>query len=145
MYGCDHGKTALLCPGPVCQVRRTWDSHERSTAILVGSMMLLSFYMPRGGYDEETCIAVLETVKIIKEEGKKTGAKGFFIGGDSNIELKLEGGREDFHGLDSLDWYGFYGHECRGGGEDMVTCGGFTLATIIARFRLRGDEYMGEL
>ena len=49
------------------------------------------------------------------------GVKDFFIGGDLNIELKFEGGSEDFVGLHSIDWYGFYGLECRGGGEDMVT------------------------
>ena len=55
------------------------------------------------------------------KEGKAMGAKDFFVGGDLNIELKLEGGREDFEGLDSADWYGLYRPECRGGGEDEVT------------------------
>ena len=36
------------------------------------------------------------------------------IGGDVNIELKLEGGEVKFQGLDSLDRYGLYGLECQG-------------------------------
>ena len=37
-------------------------------------------------------IAELELVKVIMEEGKKMGTKDFFIGGEGNIKLKLEGG-----------------------------------------------------
>ena len=57
--------------------------------------------------DEEESIVELELVKIIITKGKKMGAKDFFIGGDLNIELKMESSWEDeFRGLDSLDWYG---------------------------------------
>ena len=49
------------------------------------------------------------------------GAKYYFIGGNINIELKLEGGSADFEGLDSTDWYDFYGPVRRGGGEDETT------------------------
>ena len=52
--------------------------------------------MPHGGYDEEDYIAAVELVKIIMAEGRKMGAKDFFIGGDLNIELKLEGGSEEW-------------------------------------------------
>ena len=45
------------------------------------------------------------------------GAKDFFIGGDLNIELKLEG-------LNSLDWYGLCGPEYRRRGEDVVKYAG---------------------
>ena len=82
--------------------------------------------MPRGGYDEEDYITELELVQIIMTEGKRMGAKDFFIGGDNNIGFKLEGGGEELHGLDSLDWYGLHGPECRGGGADV-------------------DEFLGEL
>ena len=54
-------------------------------------------------------------------EGKMLGAVDFFIGGDSNIELELEPGDEDLQGLDGTDWYGIYGSECLGGGEDVIT------------------------
>ena len=52
---------------------------------------------------------------------EKLGAIDFFIGGDLNIELKLEPDHEDLQGLDGIDWYGMYGHHCLGGGEDVVT------------------------
>lgn len=98
------------------------DRHERCTAVLVASMMVLSVYMPHGGYDEENYIAELEIVMIIIEEVKKMGAKDFFINGDLNIELKLESGNVEFLVDDSLDWYGLYRPECQEGGEDVVTC-----------------------
>ena len=60
--------------------------------------MILSVCLPHGGYDEGNNVATLEDIRITMEEGGAMGAKDFFIGGDINIELKLEGGR---------DWYGF--------------------------------------
>ena len=49
------------------------------------------------------------------------GAKDVLIGGDLNVELKLEGGGKELQGLDSLDWHGLYGPACPGGGEDVET------------------------
>ena len=49
------------------------------------------------------------------------GVEGHGRQGDLNIELRFEGGSEDFEGLDSIDWYAPNGPECRGGGEDVVT------------------------
>ena len=43
--------------------------------------MILSVCTPHGGYDKENYITELETVKVIMVEGKKVGAKDFFIGG----------------------------------------------------------------
>ena len=83
-------------------------------------LLILSVYLPRGGYDEENYVATLG-VRIITEEGTATGAKDF-IGGDINIELKLGAGSDEFEGLDSIGWYGLHGPACRGGGEDEVTC-----------------------
>jgi endonuclease/exonuclease/phosphatase family metal-dependent hydrolase len=121
VYGHDNGRTAILCPRKVNHFRRSWVDHERCTAILVGSFMLLSVYMPHSGLDEEDYIEALEVVRTTLVEGKKAGATDFFIGGDLNIELKLGDTEEDLNGLDSIDWYGMYGPECRGGGEDVTT------------------------
>ena len=44
----------------------------------------------------------------------------FFIGGDLNIEFRLDNVDEDLHGLDSIDWYGMYGPECGRGGEKTI-------------------------
>ena len=56
-----------------------------------GSMMVRSVHTPHGGFDEEDDIVELEPVKIVMEEGQGMGAKFLFlIGGDFNIELKLE-------------------------------------------------------
>ena len=81
----------------------------------------MSVYLPHSGYDEEDYFATLEAVWDIMGEGKKLGAVDFFIGGDINIELKLEPGDEDHQRLDGIDWYGIYGPECLGGGEDVIT------------------------
>ena len=42
VYGRDHRRTAILCPREVCHLRRSWVDHERCTAVLVGSSMLLA-------------------------------------------------------------------------------------------------------
>ena len=113
VYGRDLGETAILCPRQVRHFRRSWISHERVTAILVGSTMIKSVYMPHSGYDEEEYITTLDVVREIMLEGKNMGAEDFFIGGDINIELKLDNDHKDFQGIDGIDWYGIYGPECR--------------------------------
>ena len=50
--GTDHGRTAILCPREVSHFRRSFVANEKCTAILVGTTMLLSVYMPHSGYDE---------------------------------------------------------------------------------------------
>ena len=59
VYGRDHGGTAILCQREVNHFRRSWVDHERCTAILVRSSMLLSVYMPQW-LDEEDYIETLE-------------------------------------------------------------------------------------
>ena len=56
------------CFRQVCQVRCSWGRHERFTAVVIDSLVILSAFMPNGGYDEENYIAELEIVKIIMEE-----------------------------------------------------------------------------
>ena len=87
--GTDHGRTAILCPREVYHFRRSWVDNDRCTAILVGSMMLLTEYMPHSGCDEEDYIEALETVRAIPTEGRKVGAVDFFHDGEINIELRL--------------------------------------------------------
>ena len=89
VYGTDHGRTAILCPREVDHFCRSRVDSERCTAI-VGTTMLLSFYMPHSRYDEVDYIETLESVRAILTEGKREGAVDFFIGGDLNIELKLD-------------------------------------------------------
>ena len=89
--------------------------HERCTAILVASMMILSVYFPHGGHDEEDHVTALEGVGVIMEKGREQWTpKDFFTGGDLNIKLEPEGGSEDFEGLD------LYGLESHGCGQDEI-------------------------
>ena len=117
--GNDHGRKAILCPREVNHFRRSLADHERCTAIVVGSTLLLSVYMPQRGRDEEDYIEALETVRATLIEGKRAGAVDFFIG-DLNIELRLDNTGGDLQGLDSIEWSGMYGPECRAGGEDTT-------------------------
>ena len=82
--------------------------------------MILPVDLPHSGYDEEDYFATLEAARDIMGEGKKLGAVDFLIGGDINIELKLELGDVDLQGLNGFDWYGIYGSGCLGGGEDVM-------------------------
>ena len=84
--------------------------------------MLLSVFMPHSGCDEVDCIEALESVRATLTEGKRAGAVDFFIGGDLNIELKSDIADDDHQGLDSIELYGMYGPECRGGGEHLIAC-----------------------
>ena len=94
--GSDHGETAILCPREVNHFRRSWVDHERCTAIMVGSTLLLSVSMPHSGRDEEDYIEALETVRATLTEGRETEATDFFIGGDLNIEFRLDTASENF-------------------------------------------------
>ena len=85
--GRDHGGTATWCSREVSHFHRSWVDHERCTAILVESSMLLSVCMPHSGRDEEDYIEPLGAAKNITAEGEKTGAVDFYIGGDINIEI----------------------------------------------------------
>ena len=120
-YGRDHGRTANLCPREVNHFRRSWVDSERCTAILVGSPMLLSVYMLHSGNDEEDYIETLEKVRGIITKGKMAGPVDFHIGSDINIEMILDNAEEDLQCLDSIEWCGMYGPECKGGGEDVIT------------------------
>ena len=73
------------------------------------------------GRDEEDNIDALGTVRAALTEGRKAGAIDFFFGGANNIQPRLGNAGEDLHGLDSIEWYGLYGPECKGGGDDTIT------------------------
>ena len=76
--------------------------------------------------NEEDYFATLEAVRNIMDEGKKLGAVDSFIGGDINIELKLEPGDEGWRGRDHIR-------------KEAV------VATAIERLRLHGHKYyLGE-
>ena len=117
-YGWDSGRTAILCPRQVCHVRCSWECHERRTAVLIDSLLILPVYMSHGGYEGENHITVLEIVKVITEEGRD--GQGLRRWRDLNIELKLEAGEGKFQGLDGFGGYDLYWPECCGGGEDPV-------------------------
>ena len=104
-YELNDGKQPFCHPRQLCQNCRSWGkNHKRYTAVLIGPMMVITVYNPHGGDDEEDNIAELELVKIIMDEEREVGGKGFLIGGELIIELKWRSGEgEGTPGLDSLD------------------------------------------
>ena len=75
------------------------------------------------------------------------GAKDFLIGGDLNVELKLEGGGKEPQGLGILDWHGLYFTALHA--QEVVRTWRPTrktsMVTIIERTQLRGDEFLCDL
>ena len=51
---------------------------------------------------------------------RRAGEGDFFIGGDLNIDLKLDNADDEHQGLDSIEWYGMYGPKCKGSREDTI-------------------------
>ena len=88
-------------------------------------------------------IEALESVRVILTEGKRSGAVDFFIGGDLNVELKLNIADYGHKGLDNIEWFWMYGPECKGGGEDIVVCEKKRMVPVIARLQLR-DQHLDE-
>ena len=120
--------------------------HERCTASMIGSMMVLSVYMPHGGFDEEEYITEIALVKIIMDDRNKMGPKISSFAAISTLSSHWKGeGGEEYHGLDSLYWYGLSGPECQIGREDVVTYEKTSLFASIERLQLLGDKYVGEL
>ena len=84
--------------------------------------MLLSVHMPHSGRGEEDYIEALETVRNVMAEGRTAGVVDFYI----NIEMRLGIADEDLQGVDSIEWYGMYGPECKGGVDYEKKCDGYS-------------------
>ena len=92
--------------------------------------MILSVYMPHGGYDEEDHVAELELVKVIMEEGKKIGISSSAVSSTWNSNMRVVA---RISGLTALIGVVLCGPGCRGGGENVVTyeknCAGYSFST----------------
>ena len=82
--------TAIFVPEKLQRNKQSWIHHDKCTALLVKSILLLSVHLPHDGYDEEEYVIVMATIQNVKR------AKKIMIGGDLNIELGLgeEGGND---------------------------------------------------
>ena len=65
----------FCAPREVNHFRRSWVDNERCTAILVGSTMLLSVYVPHSGRDEVDYIEALESVRATLAEGRESRSR----------------------------------------------------------------------
>ena len=129
VHGCDHDTAAILCLGPLCQIRRSCSNldwvHDDSISLHAARWERRGELHHRAG----DC-----------EGHQRISSLAATSTSSSNSTV----GTMIFRVFDSLDWYGLYGPECRGRGDDVVTCDKTPMTTIIERFRLRGDEYLGE-
>ena len=66
----------------------------------------------------------------------------FFIGGDLNIELMLDIAEDEYRGQDSIEWFGMYGPECKGGADDITK--NIEVVPVIQRFQLHLDQHLDE-
>ena len=94
-------KKANWCPRQVSQFLLSWVCPARCTAILVGSITILSVYVPYSWYDEEGYITALEVVSIIMEEGKAMGPRTSSLAAISTSSSSLRVGANILRGLDS--------------------------------------------
>ena len=108
VYGRDHDRTAILCPREVNHFRRSWADHERCTAIMVGSTMLLSVYMPHSDRDEGGPHRGAGYGEGHPDRRQAMRVPSIsLLAAISDIELRLgNAGEDSFDFLNSIEWYG---------------------------------------
>ena len=94
---------------------------ERCAAVLFGAVLVKAVYAPDCKKDLDVCETLIVCVTSILREGRRAGAKDFYIIGDLNVELGLlctdeddemygllcwQGGENDHGGFKKLIWYG---------------------------------------
>ena len=87
--GNKNGNASLLVSDKFSTIKTSWETEERCTGILFGTTMVMSAYAPDTSKSlemYEECIG--SVVKHIRE-GRKGGARNFYIAGDIGVELGL--------------------------------------------------------
>ena len=103
---------------------------------MIASEIILSVYVSHGGHDEDNYVSWM------RERGWAPRFSSLVEASTSSSNSRAV--TRNLRGFDSLDCSGLYGPECRGGAEDVDLCKN-TLVTNVEGFRLRRDEYLGEL
>ena len=89
IYGRPFGLATLLVSDRFFKIKRSWCTEERCTAVLFGSVMVMSVYAPDCKKELKIYEKFVEDAKKILREGRREGAKSFYIAGDLNVELGL--------------------------------------------------------
>ena len=73
------------------EVKRSWRSEERCTAVLFGSVLVMALYAPYCHRDLDVFFfeTFIKDVSEVLWEVRRAGAKSFHIAGDLNVELGL--------------------------------------------------------
>ena len=81
------GLTTLDVSDRFCNAQRSWRSEERCTAVLFESVFVMAVHAPDPGKDLEEYEKLMKETTNNLHEGRRAGAKRFYIAGDLNIEL----------------------------------------------------------
>ena len=88
-HGSTVGLATLLVSQQCCKIKRSWRHEERCTVDLIDDTLVMTVYAPDAGKDLEQYEACISSVLKVLREGRRGGAKKFFIAGDLNVELGM--------------------------------------------------------
>ena len=71
----------------VLKIKRSWRHEERCTSIFFGKTVVMAVYARDSDKDLEQYEACVSCVLRVLREGRRRGAKQFYISGDLNVEL----------------------------------------------------------
>ena len=88
-HGNKNDYASLLVSDKFSTIKRSWETEERCTAILFGTTMVMSVYAPDSKKSPEMYGECIASVVEVLREGRKGGARNFYIAGDINVEFGL--------------------------------------------------------
>ena len=86
-YVANFALATLLVSDQFCRIERSWRFEERCTAVLFGTTLVMAVYAPDCGKDLEMYEALISSVTRVMREGRRGGAREFYITGDLNVEM----------------------------------------------------------
>ena len=72
-----------------CKIKRSWRFEERCTAVLFGTSLVMAVHAPDCGKDLEMYEPFISSVTEVLREGRRGGAREFYVTVDLNVELGL--------------------------------------------------------
>ena len=90
-YGSKSGFAKLSVPEQFCTSNKSWKSEEkeRCTAILFGTTLVMAVCAPDSRKSLEMYEKCISSVVKVLREGRKGGARDFYMTSDFNVELGL--------------------------------------------------------
>ena len=94
--------STLLVFCQICNIQESWCTDDRSTAVLFGPVMVMCVSAPDSAKDLSEYEKYMQGLKKVTLDGRKGGAKRFFVPCDLNIELGFLCTEDD----ETKDFYG---------------------------------------